>query len=388
MNKIYKISVLHVILLVMTFIGLKNHVTILPPILEQVKRDGWASVVLAAVSIFPFLLLMLLIQNKTNQQPLKEWLKEKIGVIGSSIILYSVVGFIFLLAAFTMHETVLWISDTFLNATPQIILLVVYIVVCFLLVSTNIQTIVMTNVLVLFVVVCLGFYVAFVNIQVKDYSLLTPLFEHGFFPVFKGIVYPAAGFIEITLLLFLQQHLKKPIKWFHIAIMIFILSGLTLGPLVGAIVEFGPEEAAKHRYPAYEEWGLVQIGRYIEHMDFLSIYQWLTGTFIRVGLLLFIAADILSISGKRKKIWTYMVPPFFFVSLGLMLVDDTIFLQLNNFEFLVATFIFFFFILLLICILALIFGKKSNKSVRSTRTNNNNTSQESSDTEWTQPDKQ
>ncbi|MDI7741846.1 hypothetical protein QMK38_07510 [Lysinibacillus fusiformis] len=49
MHKISQIGILHVIFLVMTFIGLKNHVTILPPILEHVKRDGWMSVIIAAI---------------------------------------------------------------------------------------------------------------------------------------------------------------------------------------------------------------------------------------------------------------------------------------------------------------------------------------------------
>lgn len=388
MNKLGKFSVVHAILLVMTFIGLKNHVTILPPILEQAKRDGWASVIIAAVFIFPILLLMIYIQKRTSQMALKDWLREKIGNVGSAIILYAVVIYLFLLAAFTMHETILWISDTFLDTTPQLLLLTIYIIVCFLLVSTNIQTIVMVNVLVLFVVVILGFYVAFVNLQVKDFSLLRPFFENGFSPIFKSAVYPASGLIEITLLLFLQHHIKKSFKWYHIAIMIFILSWLTMGPLIGAIVEFGPQEAAKHRYPAYEEWGLVSIGRFIEHMDFLSIYQWLTGTFIRVGLLLYIAADILNIAGKRKRIWTYMVPPFFFINLALFLLEDTLFLQLNNFEFLISTFIFFSVLLIVLWIIVLIFGKKSNKCVQGTRTNDKNTAGESSDTEWTQKDKQ
>ncbi|HWL23231.1 MAG TPA: endospore germination permease [Ureibacillus sp.] len=362
MDKIGKFSLVHVILLVMTFIGLKNHVTILPSVLEHGKRDGWLSVIIASISTFVILLLMIYIQKKSNQKPIREWLKDRIGKVGSSIMLYAVVGYIYLLAAFTMHETILWISDTFLDATPPIVLLTVYIIVCFLLVSTNVQTIVMVNVVVLFAVVIFGFYVAIVNIQVKDYSLLQPFFQHGLQPILKATIYPASAYIEIVLLLFLQHHFKKPIKWFHIAIMIAILTGLTLGPLLGAISEFGPEEAAKHRYPAYEEWGLVSIGRYIEHMDFLSIYQWLTGTFIRVGLLLFIVADILKLVGNRKRIWTYMVPPFFIVSLVLMIIDDTIFLQLNNFDFLVITFIFFFALLLILTIIALFHKTKSNQS--------------------------
>ncbi|XRD23741.1 hypothetical protein AABM34_14730 [Lysinibacillus fusiformis] len=69
-------------------------------------------------------------------------------------------------------------------------------------------------------------------------------------------------------------------------------------------------EASKQRYPAYEEWGLVTIGRYIEHLDFFSIYQWLTGTFIRVSFLLYIVADLLKMTGDPKRIWQMLAPPF------------------------------------------------------------------------------
>ncbi|WP_225230265.1 hypothetical protein [Ureibacillus galli] len=106
-----KISLLHVVFLVMTFIGLKNHVTILPPILETAKRDSWASVILAAFVIFPLLFLIIYIQNKSNQQPLKQWLKDKIGHAGAAILLYGTVIFLVISSAFTMRETILWISQ-------------------------------------------------------------------------------------------------------------------------------------------------------------------------------------------------------------------------------------------------------------------------------------
>ncbi|MFP3917942.1 endospore germination permease [Lysinibacillus telephonicus] len=365
MSRVGKISILHVVFLVMTFIGLKNHVTILPPIIDNVKRDGWASVILAVLCMLPWLFLIIYIQNKSNQQPIKHWLKEKIGQIGSSIILYSTVLFLFILAAFTMRETVLWISTTFLVQTPPLLLLSIYIIVCLLLVSTNIVTLVIVNAFVLFFVVVFGFFVAFANIQVKDYNYLFPLFEDGLLPVIKGIVYPVSGFIELTLLLFLQHHFKQKFKWYHLAIMVFILMGLTLGPLIGAITAFGPEEATKQRYPAYEEWSLVTIGRFIEHVDFLSIYQWLTGTFIRVGLLLFIAADILNITGNRKKIWSYLAPPFFIISLIIFLLDDNLFIDLNSGGMLITTLIYFFTLSLILGGIAA-FSKKNNKKTRPT----------------------
>ena len=82
--------------------------------------------------------------------------------------------------------------------------------------------------------------------------------------------------------------------------MLFILMGLTMGPTIGAITEFGPIEAAKQRYPAYEEWGLGSIGRFIEHFDFLSIYQWLTGAFIRVGLLVIHSSRFIEYDRRQK----------------------------------------------------------------------------------------
>lgn len=364
-----KISLLHVIFLVMTFIGLKNHVTILPPILETAKRDGWASVILAALVIFPWLFLIIYIQNKSNQQPIKVWLKEKIGSAGATILLYGTVIFLLISAAFTMRETILWISATFLPETPPIFLLTIYIILCFLLVSKNISTIVIVNGFVLFFVVIFGFFVAFVNLQVKNYSYLLPFFENGFIPITKGIVFPASGFIELFLLLFLQHYFKQKMKWYHLAIMLFILMGLTMGPLIGAITLFGPEEAAKQRYPAFEEWGLVSIGAFITHMDFLSIYQWLTGTFIRVGLLLFIAADILNITENSKKIWSYLVPPFFIVNLILFLLDDNLFYELNTHNFLITTLIFCFLLSLIFGAVAIFSRRQKKTKVRSPKTN-------------------
>lgn len=363
MKVIGKISILHLVLLAMTSIGLKNHVTLIPPILEVAKRDGWISVLISMFIFFAWVFIIVMIQKQTKSQAISLWLKDKVGKTVANIILYCTILFIYLLAAFTMRETILWISSTFLNYTPQIILLVVYIIVCFLLVSTNIQTIVTTNAFILFIIIVFGYYVAIVNMQVKNYQLLFPLFEHGITPVMKGIVYPASGLIELIFIVFLQHHLKDQLKWRHMAIMVVILIGLTLGPLTGAIAEFGPEEAARQKYPAYEEWGLVTLGRFIEHMDFLSIHQWLSGTFIRVSLLLFIVADILNVTGKPKKIWLWMMPPFFFINLILYVVDDTFFLKVNNHFFSILTVIFLFLLSVVLFAISFIKKKDSKESV-------------------------
>ncbi|MCG7337019.1 endospore germination permease [Sporosarcina sp. ACRSM] len=361
MKGIGSISMLHVIFLSMTVIGLKNHVTILPPLLKTVGRDGWMSVVLATIAILPWLFLLVYIHKQSNQEPIADWLKLKIGKVASSIILYIVAIYLIILAAFTMRETLQWVTTTFLPETPMLVLLIIYTILCILLVTTNIQTIAIVNVVVLAGVVVLGFFVAITNIQVKDHELLLPFFEHGFQPILKGIVYPASGFVELLLILFLQHHIKGRIRWYHFAVMVFILMGLTIGPLNGAVMEFGPDEASKQRFPAYEEWGLAAIGRFVEHLDFLSIYQWLTGAFIRMGLILFVVADILKMTGNRKRIWKTLAPPFFFINLVLFLMNDGLFLKIKGEYLLSSTFSFFFILSLVFVIVAFLSSKASKK---------------------------
>lgn len=357
-----QISILHVIFLSMTVIGLKNHVTILPPILQVVGRDGWVSVLFAAIFIFPWLFLLVYIHNKSNQQPMKDWLKEKIGRVGTNIILYTIGIYLIVLSSFTIRETLQWVKTTFLPNTPMLLLLIIFTILCILLVTTNIQTIAIVNVMVLLGVLILGFFVAFVNIQVKDYELLRPFFEHGFQPVLKGAVYPASGFVELLLLLFVQHQIKDRVRWYHFALMLFLLMGLTMGPLIGAITEFGPMEAASQRYPAYEEWGLVSIGRFIEHMDFFSVYQWLTGAFIRVGFILFIASELFDMRQKKIRVWTIIAPGFFFMCLSLSLVSDQLFLIIKSNYFLISTFLVFYLLAFFLFVVAF-FSRKSSKKV-------------------------
>jgi len=366
MKGIGSISILHVVFLAMTVIGLKNHVTIMPPLLEIAKRDSWLSVIITTIIMFPWLFLLVYIHRKSNQEPLREWLPQKIGKVGSTIVIYTIAIVLMIIVAFTMIETLQWINTTFLPKTPKLILLAIYVVLCILLVTTSLQTIVIVNVFVLLAVVVFGFFVAFTNLQVKDYDLLRPFFEHGFQPVLQGLVYPASGFSELILFLLIQHKIKDRLRWHHFAIMLLILTGLTMGPLIGAITEFGPAEAAKQRYPAYEEWGLVTIGRYIEHLDFLSIYQWLTGTFIRVGFILYIVTDLLGMVGDKPRIWKMLAFPFFIICLPLMLLNEHIFLRLKGNYILTATFIFFFLLSIFLMIVAFMSGKKGKKAKNST----------------------
>ena len=62
-----KVSTVQLSLIVMTAVGLKNHVTILPHLLPSAKRDGWISVLLAFGLIMIWCLLLFNIHKATGQ---------------------------------------------------------------------------------------------------------------------------------------------------------------------------------------------------------------------------------------------------------------------------------------------------------------------------------
>src|SRR5690606_22187538 len=133
-------------------------------------------------------------------------------------------------------------------------------------------------------VIVFGDFVMTANLPAKNYSLILPIAEHGWQPVFLGGLYVGGGLVELIVILLLQQELKKKVALWKLWLLSLFLVLLVFGPVLGAIAEFGPAEAARLRYPAFEEWRLVTIGNYIRHVDFFSIFQWLSGAFVRIAV--------------------------------------------------------------------------------------------------------
>jgi spore germination protein (amino acid permease) len=152
-------------------------------------------------------------------------------------------------------------------------------------------------------VVVFGDFVMSSNLPEKDYSLLLPIMEHGVGPVLKGAIYLGGGLVELIIVVMLQHQMKSKIRLWQIYALAFFLILLVIGPVTGAIAEFGPYEASMLRFPAFEEWRLVKLGRYITHVDFLSIYQWLSGAVIRISTAAYIFIEMVQPSSEKARSW-------------------------------------------------------------------------------------
>ncbi|TLS37132.1 GerAB/ArcD/ProY family transporter [Pseudalkalibacillus caeni] len=295
-----QISVFHCLFIIIASAGLMSHVIVLPVLLNIGGRDSWISVLIFAVFYIAWILILHVIQKKTQQKHIFLWLADK----GNKTIayLFSLIVTIYLLstASVSFLDTITWANITYLPETPGIWLSLTLSFICFLSALSGIKSIAIINGIMLPVVILFGFLVAFGNIQFKDYSLLRPFLENGWKPVLEASLYSGFGLLELFFIILYQHKASSKIKLRALLFSGIVLVMLTLGPLIGAIVIFGPHEAAIQRYPAYEQWGMLSLGRYIEHLDFLSVYQWMAGIFIRISLLIYIIPELFNLKGKRR----------------------------------------------------------------------------------------
>lgn len=296
------IQAVHIYILLIMSTGFMVHVLIIPAILSTSNRDAWLSVIFSTIPFIFWILLVFYIYKKLKtRDDVLSLLKRKLSPSWVIIIFSIVFGTYFLISAFiTLKYTFFWANANYTFEVPNFIIVLLFALICFYASLKGIRTISTIAFLVLPIVSFFGFLVGIGNSPNKNYELLFPIFENGYKDFIQGLVHTCSGLFEIIFLLFLTSYIKDRLKVKWLIIVGIILVFLILGPLVGAISEFGPEEAAKLRNPAYEQWKLLTIGVHITRLDFLSIFQWLSGAFVRISLSLFIAEKIFMFNQKIK----------------------------------------------------------------------------------------
>lgn len=273
--------------------GLMNHVILIPILLGVSGRDSWIAALADIPPLLVWLGMLTWFLRAKGERPLFEWILSSMGR-PVAIFVTSLTGIYILISAyFTLNETINWTVASYLPETSQFLLALGLVLVSAITAKYGLQTIAIVAGILLPVVVLLGFFVAGSNIPNKDYARLFPLFETGLSPLWRGMTFSGAAFMELFSILLISEHVSSKIKFRHMAVIGLIMVGLTVGPLTAGIAEFGSIEAARLRYPAFEEWKLVSFRRYLEHLDTLSIYQWLTGAFIRIAFALYLICNLI-----------------------------------------------------------------------------------------------
>ncbi|MFF2091929.1 endospore germination permease [Paenibacillus sp. NPDC058174] len=287
--------------IIMLGAGLICHVLAIPAILDAAGRDAWLSIIAAGPLFILFMILMYVVMKRVHGQRLTDWVARQFGVVPSWLLRLSAALLLLVLGTHTLFETSNWTVATYLQFTPLSVVVIGGALVSALAAMRGLPTIAMTSAILLPFVIFLGYFVMGANTKYKNYNQLLPILEHGAEPVWQGMIYALAGMVEVWTLLLFQHEIKSKVKLWHLLILGVFMVGITLGPTIGGITEFGPEEAMKQRITPYDQWKLVNVGKLLQHVDFLSIYQWLSGSFARIAIAIYLIVDLLDIRRPHKR---------------------------------------------------------------------------------------
>ncbi|MEO2078603.1 MAG: endospore germination permease [Bacillus sp. (in: firmicutes)] len=323
-----KITVLQLFFIIMISTGLMNHVMVIPVLLDKSGRDAWITVLVSGVPFLAWSAIIFFIYKKLAGKHLVLWLKERLGTIFAYILIIPLCIYVFVLAVVTLLDTFSFINTFYLELTPKIVIITTILLVCFYNSYKGIRSIGLISGILLPAIVIFGFFVMTANMENKDYSLLKPYLENGYVPIWKGLISVLAGLTEIITILFVQQHLNQKLSYKYLLILCLALMGLIIGPLTGAIAEFGPFNTRSQRFPAFEEWRLVSLGVYIEHLDFLAFYQWLSGAYIRISFFIFLVPNLLNVEKEKRRVAFLIGLYVLLACIVLLPISDIVYYQL------------------------------------------------------------
>jgi spore germination protein KB len=296
-----KINMLQACSILALVLGLLSHVVLNPLLLDAAGRDAWIAVLATGVLFLIWSAILVYIMKKSGQQKLYSWLAERTNPFIAWLVIIPLGVQLYVMGGMSVIHTTSWTITNYLPETPILVLALAFLLCTYYAAFSGLRTIAIISGILLPVVIILGIFVAGANVPHKDYSLLKPIMEYGTQPVLKGMLYAGGGFAELAFLLVMQHRIRTQVKWWHAAAFALFLILITLGPIVGAITEFGPVEAAKQMESPYIQWRLVKIGHYIEHVDFLSVYQWLSGAFIRVSLAMYLLSELFPFKSQKAR---------------------------------------------------------------------------------------
>jgi spore germination protein KB len=276
------------------------HVLLIPYVLITAQRDGWIAVLCAWVCVIPVALIVHRLASHMREHNLIDWMH---GILGrwSLIVRCMIALWLIAIASVSLRDVVHWTHVSFLAMTPLALLGLLFACTCVYAAFAGWRVLATVTSILLPIVCIFGFVVALGNLSQKDYTRLMPIGEFGWMPIGEGALYALSGLCEIVLILLALPRTQGTVRWWHWFVFSFLIALLAIGPITGAIAAFGPQAAMTQRFPVFEQWRLLQMGRFISHTDFLAIFQWLSGAFVRITLSWLLLLDVLACATKRQR---------------------------------------------------------------------------------------
>jgi spore germination protein KB len=312
-NKAEKFSNLHFFILMIGYITPFGHFIYIRLTYGYSGRDAWISLIfsvcLAAVIVY--------LQFKlAAQSPDHSLVENSIRAFGNWIGRF--VGIIYICFFLLACSISLHIFTSFLNMlfplTPSFVFIFCILFVMVYVVHAGPEALSRTVQICLPVLMFLGLMVSILVVNERDWRQMLPIMEDGYFPVLHGSIIFLTMFAELVVFRMLIPNTNNPKKLPKQGLVfVAIVLLMFLGPTTGPIMIFGEDLSKATLYPTFEEIRYIQLFDFIERLDVLGIFLWVTGAFFHASILLFGAAQGLAEIFKATPDNIFVLPIAFLI---------------------------------------------------------------------------
>lgn len=284
-----KIGKIQYAMLAITSLTIIGHLILLSLTLYESKQDAWIAAIIGAVFAIPSMLALHKLVKPFKRMTLIEILYFRFSWIGKGIAVTYLMYFLLMLIV-----GVRLFGETYelqSPGTPMVMFFIILLVLAVSVAITGIEPLARFTQILLPILVFSALVVVFLSLDDKDYSYLLPILGNGFSPVIKGAVTILGWYGQFVVMGMVYPYVnqKKKMSKNHLGVnlltMVFIL-----GPIIGPVAIFGPNQAAQLPFPTYSELRYISAGTVFNRMDAVAILFWTVGLTVYTSLFLYVLA--------------------------------------------------------------------------------------------------
>lgn len=282
--------------------------------IDIVKQDIWI-VQLIGVIIGILLTLLLVYIFMKSRTDLSETLEISFGKPVGKVITNLYILYFLLLCAIDLSNISQFINVLVLPEQIKLIISGVIIILCSYAVLMGIESISRAGEVVFISLIITGLFLIGLSISNVEPGNILPILNSDYKSMLHAIsIYSVVPFGQSIVLLALLPLINAKLNSLYKVSYSILVSGFfIIAGDVLAVLIFTPEFAANFTYPVSEMVRTIQIGRFLQRLDTLSILIWLSLLFIKISLLFYIIISLL------EKTFSLHTRSHFIVPVGLLI---------------------------------------------------------------------
>ncbi|UKS27412.1 spore germination protein [Paenibacillus sp. HWE-109] len=256
--------------------------------------DMWMTPLIASLVGFWMVYVVVRLHKAYPSLTFIEYSQTLLGPYGGKAIGILFLGALLFTNGLVLREYGEFISSSFLQETPMLIVITCMVSVCAYAIHAGLEVLSRTAQILIPVAVLIIFVMVILMIPDFELKQMFPIFGEGLLPPLLGSIVPSSWFSQFFVLAYLLpyvSHGEKILKWGFISVVSVLLTLLAIN--LSILFLFGTlTEGLNYAFLAAVRY--ISIADFLEHVESLLMAIWLIGIFIKVAIIYY--ATVLGIA--------------------------------------------------------------------------------------------